>query len=1484
MCGYYGRPWSTSDRASLMRWGGYYKLNSYFYAPKDDPKHRVKWMDLYTEEELQNRFLPLVQAAKESKVNFVYGLHPFSGGFDWDHYDESFAKLKAKYQQVIDLGVRQVALLADDFGGTTGPQGKKVLDDLTAWLKDLKTQPGYEDLMTTVPYVPYDYMGNGSGTEFDSLKLTNPDDVQLVMTGGRIWGEVTQNFTNTFTANVGRGPYMWINWPCTDNSHNHLIMGGYTTFLHPGVNPNNIQGIILNPMQQAEASKVAIFGNAAYAWNIWESEAEANEIYEASFKYVDHNNALETGASNALKELSKHMINQNMDSRVTALEESVELSPILDDFIAKMNNKTLTQDDIDALRAEFKTLEDAADTYRRMGNKQMLVQEQLLPFLDCWDDTVDTVFAYLNAIESDLNGDMISVVKYNSEGQAAYERSKTHKFDCTDGNQDTAEVGVQHIVPFIKAMASYANTQAELAMAPGKLTETYITNRSGNVDAKLVLDGNDNTNISYTKPNTIAVGDYVGVAYNRLITLNSMRFVFGGGKNHFNDVKLQYTTDSINWVDFQFTGISNAFTFDNSTNNIAEIIINKNQLAADQPQVTAVRAISTSEKSDAYLNVHEIQINKLESEGYKTNAIVYSGNFGLLNDENTNTTQASQELMIYRTDQSSAVSPGTFIQYNIGAREKLTTIVFSQAKSSASDHISDGSLQYLDDDGNWQTFAQVNGDQDQTFDVTSSEIYTTAVRILNNADSGNWWRIGEFNVSTVKEGVATTVTLEDIDIASSGVSDAAKNNKKEYIIDGDHETSAWMNTTHGGDTIPVDAKVILTFSEPIRIGLIHVHQGFGDKISNGNIEYLDETDTWQSLLAFKSAGDLIEVNAKGVIAKAVRVVNKTNTGKWWRLQEIEVENLGAIKGSKDWLYTNVSSTSILSQLLESDVYALTNGNITLKQNEYIGLKLPNIFTLTELDQQVNGMNENVKLEISKNAIEWTTLTNASSIRQQDAKFIRLINQGSADVTLDIQSFQLQYHKVTTPEYHSTNIATSEAYQGAERDMRNAGNSFQAFDGDLTTYAMIGGTINEAGKYVTFDLGQTRTIHKLRYYVKETEVDFIRDAIFEIAATPDAPDEDWVPIMEIGDGGATDKSYTQSYKAKDYIGEGQYTHDSENPGNMYREGTVADDSATGRYLRVRFTAPLKIFKFKTFYEILINDGEYVTTESTKDIVSEHIEAPNHLPSHMLDNDFTTSYKSSQKNSSFTYYLSEPQNVKSIRIISTGNPTNANVNATLYSTTTRALTTTSMKLGTLNQTISEFVVPDNTILKEVTVSWGDQIPEIVEITTSKDIEDATDARAELKTLLDQAVDQSTWTKDSITEYESVKKVAQEIYDNSASSKSSIENAIGQLHAAIRTAKQKYVGTELQTLINEMIDNEKHYYMTASYQRYFETIEKAREEMEDIENLQDSDAQQLIQQINDQKNALAYSRLYFEQAQLYLEEESAAMKPEENYTQAT
>ena len=546
--GYYGNPWSTEDRINLMKWGGYYKLNSYFYAPKNDPKHNAKWRELYTEEELNTLIRPLAEAGNASKCRFVYALHTFMYNpvrFD-GNYQADLKAVQDKLAQVIEAGVRQVAILADDAGNVGGNNYNKFLTDMTAWLAEMKKT--YPDLKQTLPFCPQEYMYNGQ-----EYYKNFPENVQIVMTGGRVWGEVNQNFTNTFTNNAGRGPYMWINWPCTDNSKNHLIMGGYTTFLQPGVDPAKIQGIVLNPMQQSEPSKVAIFGNACYSWNIWENADIANKAWQDSFKYVDHNSAVKTEASTALYELSKHMMNQNMDSRVTALQESVELAPKLTAFRDKLKTSTVTVEEAEALIAEFQILQNAAAVYREQA-VDIKVRDQIVYWLDCWDDTTVSAIGYLNAIKAIVNEDADTALRYNAEAKAAFEQSKTHELWYLD-HYEKAEVGVQHIVPFIKAMAKYVTDYIDTGVNPntqkrytGTVTYEQISIQN-NASEDKYFDRDNSSEVwlakgPYENPgrDTIPAGATLTVTFPEPKTIGSFRLVQGvsAKSDKFSNADVEY--------------------------------------------------------------------------------------------------------------------------------------------------------------------------------------------------------------------------------------------------------------------------------------------------------------------------------------------------------------------------------------------------------------------------------------------------------------------------------------------------------------------------------------------------------------------------------------------------------------------------------------------------------------------------------------------------------------------------------------------------------------------------------------------------------------------------------------------------------------------------------------------------------------------------------------------------------------------------------
>ena len=1155
--GYYGNPWSTEDRINLMKWGGYYKLNSYFYAPKNDPKHNAKWRELYTEEELNTLIRPLAEAGNASKCRFVYALHTFMYNpvrFD-GNYQADLKAVQDKLAQVIEAGVRQVAILADDAGNVGGNNYNKFLTDMTAWLAEMKKT--YPDLKQTLPFCPQEYMYNGQ-----AYYKNFPENVQIVMTGGRVWGEVNQNFTNTFTNNAGRGPYMWINWPCTDNSKSHLIMGGYTTFLHPGVDPAKIQGIVLNPMQQSEPSKVAIFGNACYSWNIWENADIANKAWQDSFKYVDHNSAVETEASTALYELSKHMMNQNMDSRVTALQESVDLAPKLTDFRDKLKTGTVTVEEADALIAEFQILQNAAAVYREQA-VDIKVRDQIVYWLDCWDDTTVSAIGYLNAIKAIVNEDADTALRYNAEAKAAFEQSKTHELWYLD-HYEKAEVGVQHIVPFIKAMAKY-------------------------------------------------VTDYI----------------------------------------------------------------------------------------------------------------------------------------------DTGVNPNTQKRYT------------------------------------------------------------------------------------------GTVTYEQISIQN--------NASEDKYFDGDNSSEVWLAKgpyeNPGRDTIPAGATLTVTFPEPKTIGSFRLVQGVSaksDKFSNADVEYqIEGKSTWTKAGTLSDKGDQTVSFGNVANVKAVRIHNNTVTGGWVRIGEIEIlspANEDA-SGARAGLYTNVD-TDITASLEEGSV-SLSIGTVTLNKDEYIGVKLGDIKAIQNIT--IPALSENVVLETSMNEITWQPY--AADAKNVDAAYIRIRNNGEAASEIALNDFKVTYKFVGAKKVDTDFEKAQDA-----NDMRVAGTVGNVFDGKLSTLGMINGK-QEAGKHITFDLGQVIHFNSLRYYIVETQLNYLRNAKFEVSTDG----ENWTEVMTVG---KPTQNVHDNTVAKDMQGI-TLTHDDKNPGYMYKEVTGLD--VDGRYIRIM---PNETYNHRwvAINELQINGGEYISPEQSRQIVSEAIEEVGKLPSNMRDGSYGTTYKSSKKNSSFTWRVLDPTSIASVRLIQIGDISKADVTATYLDKRNVTKASEKVNLGKLNQVINEFVIPEGKMLETLTVTWKDVIPEIAEIETSSERGGEVNKET-LKAELAKAED-DTWTADSKTAYTQAKETAQEIYDNENASQAMVDSAIKALESARTNAKTKAneeTVAKMNEVLAEKISNEETIYTKVTYSAYANVIGKLEKAMKTPDNLSQTDADELMKNVTEAQSNLVYSTRNRELAEL-------------------
>jgi hyaluronoglucosaminidase len=109
--GFFGPPWSMQHRRAVFRFGAKRGMNTYLYAPKDDPYHRERWREPYPKGEWRS-LLNLVRAAQGERIDFVYGFHPGKGlRFS---AAEPVQVLLEKAARFYDAGVRTFAVLFDD--------------------------------------------------------------------------------------------------------------------------------------------------------------------------------------------------------------------------------------------------------------------------------------------------------------------------------------------------------------------------------------------------------------------------------------------------------------------------------------------------------------------------------------------------------------------------------------------------------------------------------------------------------------------------------------------------------------------------------------------------------------------------------------------------------------------------------------------------------------------------------------------------------------------------------------------------------------------------------------------------------------------------------------------------------------------------------------------------------------------------------------------------------------------------------------------------------------------------------------------------------------------------------------------------------------------------------------------------------------------------------------------------------------------------
>lgn len=261
--GFYGAPWSHKVRLSLIDFYGRNKLNTYVYGPKDDPYHSSpNWRKPYPADQARN-IHELVEACEKNRVEFVWAIHP---GKDIKWNEEDYNNLKHKFDLMYQLGVRSFAIFFDDISGE-GTNPAKQVELLNRLTKEFVKVKG--DVSPLI-ICPTDYSRAWANpTPEGSLSVygrTLDPSVRVFWTGDVVCSDITRSTLAWVNSRIKRPALFWWNYPVTDYVR-HIVLQGPVYGLENTITAGEMTGLLSNPMEHGEASKLALYSVADYAWN-----------------------------------------------------------------------------------------------------------------------------------------------------------------------------------------------------------------------------------------------------------------------------------------------------------------------------------------------------------------------------------------------------------------------------------------------------------------------------------------------------------------------------------------------------------------------------------------------------------------------------------------------------------------------------------------------------------------------------------------------------------------------------------------------------------------------------------------------------------------------------------------------------------------------------------------------------------------------------------------------------------------------------------------------------------------------------------------------------------------------------------------------------------------------------------------------------------------------------------------------------------------
>lgn len=644
--------------------------------------------------------------------------------------------------------------------------------------------------------------------------------------------------------------------------------------------------------------------------------------------------------------------------------------------------------------------------------------------------------------------------------------------------------------------------------------------------------------------------------------------------------------------------------------------------------------------------------------------------------------------------------------------------------------------------------------------------------------------------------------------------------------------------------------------------------------------------------------DVSGIEIENVVAVRYECTQKGSGNKWPSMREFKVSTTPetgveftkeVIRTQDGWTPYQGEESNLIDENTQTSIWynVRQNGNPanTTIKGDYVGVKLSQPITLGKIDilQGKNGNDgdyfKNVKLQYSVNGTDWKDIPGVEPFKNTrhiqvdlsdknieaqylrlenqeswiafrefdvDARYVRLINKTDAKKTFDIQKLSLKTFEI----YEKSLVADQTTFAIGEAASNPATN---LFDGDRTTQVIYQGSQNQGAKFV-YDLGQTIDLKTLKVVCRDSEIDFPHHA--KISVSTDG--QKWTDVMTIGN---QDKENEGEASNEDNINDVLPLHET-----SYNAKLEENINQKARFIKFEITrTKVGSDKWVRFQEFKINGGEYMPTVNDPTFESDCLDTRNGKYAYMVDADLSTAFVPAKETGTLNYTVSDNNNVNVIKIIQGADAiSNATVKARTLKNPDKWIT-----LGTLAQTVNEFVLEKDTVLLDVKLEWKNVTPSITELVFAKTDTVNVD-KAELKKLLDNKEDTSSWTTDSKQAYDAAIAAGQKVYDSEHASKGSVDSAVLAIKNAVADKELKGDMSKLQAALDKALKDSENY-TARTWRVYSNAVSAIETAMENADNTSVADVEKLLADLEAAKSALVYNPSAMEECMLAVQAEN-------------